>query len=251
MNIPKIIHYCWFGNNPLPESAMKCINSWKKYFPDYEIKEWNETNYNVNIIPFTTEAYNNNKYAFVSDFARFDILYKEGGIYFDTDVEIIKSFNNILNNSFLGMETTGRINPGLGCGFYACHKIISEIIDYYYNLNFNDFIKNNNTIVDITTDILTNNGFIKNNSIQNVSDITIYPCDYFNPIDYDTHYLHITQNTHSIHYGDASWIDKKRKFTAKIHIWLCRILGKKTGIYFSSIVRKSAKSIYKLLNQND
>ena len=103
--IPKIIHYCWFGGNPLPELAMKCIESWRTYFPDYEIKEWNEDNFDVNIIPYTKEAYENKKYAFVSDYARFWILYNHGGIYFDTDVEVIKKMDDIIEKgSFMGCE---------------------------------------------------------------------------------------------------------------------------------------------------
>ena len=104
--IPKIIHYCWFGRNPLPELAQKCIASWKKYLPDYEIKEWNEDNFDVNIIPYTAEAYAAKKYAFVSDYARFWILYKYGGIYFDTDVEVIRPIDDIIaKGNFMGCET--------------------------------------------------------------------------------------------------------------------------------------------------
>ena len=107
--IPKIIHYCWFGRNPLPELAQKCIASWKKYLPDYEIKEWNEDNFDVNIIPYTAEAYAAKKYAFVSDYARFWILYKYGGIYFDTDVEVIRPIDDIIaKGNFMGCETDAR-----------------------------------------------------------------------------------------------------------------------------------------------
>lgn len=104
--IPKIIHYCWFGRGPLPELAQKCIASWKKYLPDYEIKEWNEDNFDVNIIPYTAEAYQAKKYAFVSDYARFWILYQYGGIYFDTDVEVIRPMDDIISKgNFMGFET--------------------------------------------------------------------------------------------------------------------------------------------------
>ena len=123
--IPKIIHYCWFGRGPLPELAQKCIASWKKYLPDYEIKEWNEDNFDVNIIPYTAEAYKAKKYAFVSDYARFWILYKFGGIYFDTDVEVIRPIDDIVERgNFMGFETDpsltnddaskASVAPGLG-----------------------------------------------------------------------------------------------------------------------------------------
>ena len=107
--IPKLIHYCWFGRNPLPKSAIKCIESWKKFLPDYEIKEWNENNFDVNIIPYTKEAYECKKYAFVSDYARFWILYKYGGLYFDTDVEVIKSMDDIIERGpFMGIEVEAK-----------------------------------------------------------------------------------------------------------------------------------------------
>lgn len=106
--IPKKIHYCWFGRKPLPESAKKCIASWKKFFHDYEIIEWNEDNYDVNKIPYIQQAYEAKKYAFVSDYARFDVLYQYGGVYFDTDVEVIRPFEDILEKgAFMGCETDG------------------------------------------------------------------------------------------------------------------------------------------------
>ena len=121
--IPKVIHYCWFGRNPLPSLAIKCIESWRKYLPDYEIKEWNEDNFDVNIIPYTQEAYQVGKYAFVSDYARFWILYKYGGLYFDTDVEVIKPMDDIIaRGPFMGCEkdvsdtSVASVAPGLGLG---------------------------------------------------------------------------------------------------------------------------------------
>ena len=121
--IPKIIHYCWFGRNPLPSLAIKCIASWKKYLPDYEIKEWNEDNFDVDVIPFTKEAYAAKKYAFVSDYARFKILYEEGGLYFDTVVEVIRPLDDIISKgAFMGCEcdandtSVASVAPGLGLG---------------------------------------------------------------------------------------------------------------------------------------
>ena len=96
--IPKVIHYCWFGRNPKPVSVQKCIESWKKYLPDYEIREWNNTNFEAMSVKFTAEAMAKKKYAFVSDYVRLHALYKYGGVYLDTDVKVLKSFNNLLNN---------------------------------------------------------------------------------------------------------------------------------------------------------
>lgn len=216
--IPKIIHYCWFGRNPLPELAQKCIASWQKYLPDYEIKEWNENNFDVNIIPYTADAYKAKKYAFVSDYARFWILYKYGGLYFDTDVEVIKPIDDIVNRGpFMGCEkdvifsaTTIGVAPGLGLGVNPGLGLYKEIIDYYHKA---DFVLEPDsdkmiTVVDITTHILLRHGLKNNSSIQFVDGVYIYPSEYFCPIDIVTKRLKITENTRTIHHYAASWTDK-------------------------------------------
>ena len=138
--IPKVIHYCWFGGNPLPESAQKCIASWRKFLPDYEIKEWNESNFDVNAIPYTAQAYAAKKYAFVSDYARFSILYDNGGLYFDTDVEVIRPMDDIIENGpFMGFEIDASgidfkkaVAPGLGLGANPGLGLYKEILEHYY-----------------------------------------------------------------------------------------------------------------------
>lgn len=113
--IPHVIHYCWFGHKPLPRAAKRCIASWRKFFPGWEIREWNEDNFDVNCIPYTAGAYAAGKYAYVSDYARFKILSEHGGVYFDTDVEVIAPFDDILaRGGFMGYEEPGELNPGLG-----------------------------------------------------------------------------------------------------------------------------------------
>lgn len=224
--IPKIIHYCWFGKNPLPNSAIKCIDSWRKFFPNYEIKEWNEDNFDVNIISYTSEAYSAKKYAFVSDYARFWILYHYGGIYFDIDVEVIKSMSDIIERGpFMGCENeaidtnVASVAPGLGLGVNPGLGLYKEILDYYHNLSFklpgND--KNPETVVTITTNLLSKKGLKATNEIQKVSDVYIYPKEYFCPKDYVTGKTKFTKNTRSIHHYDASWITPWKKFKLKIH----------------------------------
>ena len=214
--IPKVIHYCWFGRNPLPESAIKCIASWRKFFPDYEIKEWNEDNFDVNIIQYTTEAYNVKKYAFVSDYARFWILYHCGGLYFDTDVEMIKPMDDIVKRGgFMGIEVEGvngdypLIAPGLGLGVESGHRIYKSILDYYQTLHFidQDGKPNNITVVRHNTKILKEHGLKPSNLLQEIDGIWIYPRDFFNPLDDLTGKLVITQNTRSIHWYMRSWSD--------------------------------------------
>lgn len=211
--IPKIIHYCWFGRKPLPRSAKKCIESWKHYFPDYKIQEWNEDNFNVNMIQYTAEAYSSKKYAFVSDFARIWILYNYGGIYFDTDVEVIKSMEQIIQNgAFMGCEINGgtgniAVAPGLGIAVNANNQLYKTILDKYHNLNFRNDNGSINlyAIVRITTDILRQRGLRDKAEIQLIDGITIYPAEYFNPMDSLTGKLTITEHTYCIHHYMNSW----------------------------------------------
>ena len=212
--IPKIIHYCWFGRNPLPELAQKCIASWKKYLPDYEIKEWNEDNFDVNIIPYTAEAYAMKKYAFVSDYARFWILHKYGGIYFDTDVEVIRPIDDIIaRGNFMGFETdpnpaksdasNASVNPGLG--------IIEKMMHYYDGQHFvhEAVMKNQITVVHIATQVLRDNGLKNVAGIQEVAGCYIYPAEYFCPINVTTGRIHVEKNTRTIHHYAGTWVDKK------------------------------------------
>lgn len=214
--IPKIIHYCWFGRTPLPESAIKCINSWRQFFPDYEIKEWNEDNFDVNIIPYTAEAYSAKKYAFVSDYARFWILYHYGGLYFDTDVEVIKAMDDIVERGgFMGIEVNGengnypQVAPGLGLGIESKHPVYKAILDYYQDLHYLDEkgAPNNITVVKHNTGVLIKNGLRQTNELQEVIGIWIYPRDYFNPLDDLTGKLNKTSNTRTIHWYTRTWSD--------------------------------------------
>ncbi len=221
--IPKIIHYCWFGRNPLPALAVKCIESWKKYLPDYEIKEWNEDNFDVHSNQYSSEAYEAKKYAYVSDYARFWVLYNEGGLYFDTDVEIIKPLDDIIaKGPFMGCEKDGDglqnypdVAPGLIVGCEPKNEIIKELLSIYYTFSF---IAENpgastgeyKTVVTYTSDILIKHGLTTAQDIQQVGDITIYPKEYFNPLEH-INQLKITDNTRTIHYYAGTWMPKRYK----------------------------------------
>lgn len=236
--IPRIIHYCWFGGNPLPELAQKCIASWRKFFPDYEIKEWNETNYDVRKIPYTAEAYDAKKYAFVSDFARFDILYQYGGIYFDTDVEVIKSLDDIIaRGAFAGVERTGSagsLNAGLGIASPAASPIYKEILDSYDKSSFlrSDGSMDLTTVVDRVSAIFKKHGLKDSSEIQTVAGVTVYPADYFCPINPATGELKITENTRTIHHYAATWTIPLRKKYMKLR----NRLSKKIGIKAAKII---------------
>lgn len=213
--IPRVIHYCWFGGNPLPDFALRCIESWKKNCPDYEIIEWNESNYDVNSCAYIREAYQARKWAFVSDFARFDILYRYGGVYFDTDVELIRPIDDLLERgAFFGLEQHTQcpmINPGLGMAAAPGHPIYEKILSAYSGWHFlnSDGNYNQTTVVKYTTDILAEFGWNEARGIQCVSGIWIYPWDYFCPMMYETGEITLTENTRSIHHYSATWLTKE------------------------------------------
>ena len=233
--IPKVIHYCWFGGNPLPKSAIKCIESWKKYLPDYEIKEWNESNFDINMMPYTREAYEMKKYAYVSDVARFLVLYREGGVYFDTDVEVVKPMYDILEaGAFMGIEDLGiegetypYVAPGLGLAVEAGNSFYKEILDHYFNCHYYDpltKIPYPLTVVNHCTNLLIKNGLKPTNKFQTVAGINIYPVDYFCPLEDATGILTITDNTRAIHWFSKTWIDKPMWYFT-ITRFLHRIFG--------------------------
>lgn len=229
--IPRKIHYCWFGRNPLPDSALKCIASWKKFFPDYEIVEWNEDNFDVNSIPYTAQAYAAGKYAFVSDYARFKILYEHGGLYFDTDVEVIRPFDDIIaRGPFMGFEINpnpnrshGAVNPGLGIGAESGMMLYKTILDYYTRLNFIKPDGSHNTtdaVVNITTRELIKLGLKDEPGMQTIGGTTIYPMDFFNPLDDATGRLCKTENTLSIHWFTKTWLNVspwRQKLSRLVH----------------------------------
>lgn len=228
--IPKVIHYCWFGRNPLPKLALKCIASWRKFFPDYEIKEWNEDNFDVNIIPYTRDAYEAKKYAFVSDYARFWILYHYGGIYFDTDVEVIRPMDDIIERGpFMGIEcgiNDGKklaVNPGLGLACPAQNQLFKVVLDRFSEMSFKlpngDY--NKYTMIPMVSDLLKDRGLHVVDEPQSVADFFIYPPDFFNPLDDATGKLFITCNTKSIHWYTKSWMSFKHRFFLSIKR-LCR-----------------------------
>lgn len=237
--IPKVIHYCWFGGNPLPELAVKCINSWKRYFPDFEIKEWNESNFDLDCCDYVREAYQAKRWAFVSDYARFWILYNHGGLYFDTDVEVIRSFDDILDQGpFMGCESVGQCAPGLGLGTPAGLAIYKEILDFYEGRHFlkADGELDVTTVVEYTSDILMRHGWILKNEIQNVEGIHIYPSSYFCPMDYDTGKINLAENTHSIHHYTASWCGNYGRRITELHRICLNCFGQEIGYKIARVL---------------
>lgn len=235
--IPKIIHYCWFGGKPLPENARKCIASWRKFLPDYEIWEWNETNFDIDKCPsYAKDAYAAKKYAFVSDFARLKILYEHGGVYFDTDVELIKPIDDIIaKGSFMGCESGG-VNPGLGCAALSGLPIFEALLKLYTSLSFyrEDGSFNQTTIVAHVTSILKSYGLKETENIQKCAGIWIYPEEYFCPLNYETRWLNVTDKTRSIHHYAATWITFNQRMFKSIE----HIAGRKCAKFISTFLRK-------------
>lgn len=208
MSIPKIIHYCWFGRNPKPKLAEKCIKSWQKFCPDYEIMEWNEDNFDVSSAPeYVQQAYEVGRWAFVTDYVRLKAMLQYGGIYMDTDVEVIKPLDKYLQHrAFAGFETPGRVQTGL----LACEKgfpLFREFISYYDTASFfrQDGTHDTTTNVEILTEICVCHGLKLDGSYQEVDGFAVYPTEVFCPVDYDTEKLHKTRKTVVIHWFAASW----------------------------------------------
>lgn len=218
--LPKKIHYCWFGENELPDLAIKCIESWKKYCPDYEIIEWNETNFDLECCDFVKEAYKTKKWAFVSDYARLKVVYDNGGIYLDTDVELVKSLDILLQEKcYFGEETTGYVNTGLGFGAEKHSPIIDLLLKEYYNKHFinDDGSYNMDPCPKINTKPLLQFGYsFSGNKIWRCDDFTVYPPEYFCPLEYNTNKMNITANTLSIHLFNASWLSTLDKLINRI-----------------------------------
>lgn len=227
--IPKVIHYCWFGGNPLPENVKSFIQTWRKYCPDYEIKEWNENNFNIHALPYVEEAYKNRKWAFVSDVARLQALVNEGGIYMDTDVEVVRSLDSLLTDkAFLGFEGTKYIATNM-MGCEAHHPFFQQFLETY---STRTFVRKDGSL-DLTTNVeaiskllQSKFGLQLNGEEQTLGDIHIYPGDCFSPYDYISGRLRKTKRTYTIHWFDKSWI-KQSTLRTKIAQLYHRIIGKK------------------------
>ena len=217
----KKIHYCWFGGKKLPKEVEKCIATWKKFLPDYEIKEWNESNFDINTCTFVKEAYENKKWAFVSDYVRIYALYHEGGIYFDTDMKITKDVSNIVDKEmFLGYEDSGYVGTAVIGVKEKNNKYIKEILDYYNRIeHFDaDIIYNYANPVIITRILKKYDNKVDEKGIRIFdNNVYIYPRDYFYPLSYNYAERVFTDNTCMVHLFSATWTDKGEKRTIGIY----------------------------------
>ena len=222
--IPKKIHYCWFGRGEKPKLAKKCIASWKKYCPDYEIIEWNEDNFDVNMNGYTRMCYEEKKYAFLSDYVRLLVVANNGGVYFDTDVELIRPIDHLLENqAFYCFETPEFVASGLGFGSVAGGETIRAMVSEY------DFLlsgtEGTRGCPKLNTAALVKLGLNQDGTKQNVSDAVILPSEYMNPFDTTTGVLNKTENTVSVHWYSAAWLSPWSHLRTRIMRPLHRIFG--------------------------
>ena len=208
--IPKKIHYCWFGGNPLPKLAEKCIRSWKRYCPDYEIIQWNERNYDLSAAPlYVRQAYEAKKWAFVTDYVRLQVVYEHGGIYMDTDVELRKPLDGLLTHkAYFGFEDGKHINTGVGFGSVAGHFILREIMEDYQGVSFilEDGSYDLLSCPVRNTKIFLRRGLRQDDSMQTLEEgVLILPTEYLNPKQWKTGEICTTEKTMSIHHFGASW----------------------------------------------
>ena len=226
MSIPKVIHYCWFGRGKMPAHAEKCLASWKKYCPDFEIIRWDEDNFDFSQNAYAAEAYRAGKWAFVSDYARLYVIEKYGGSYLETDVELIKPLTPLLElTGYMGIDERGVVCTGLGFGAERGNKIVGEMLADYDGIHF---VKPDGTYdmtpcPDRNTALLAMLGAVNENIVGTFSDMTFLPSDFLCPKNYYTGKTEITGNTYSIHHYDASWISP----TARRTTYIKRIIGVK------------------------
>lgn len=230
-SIPKIIHYCWFGPNNVPDKIQENIKTWKIECPDYEVKEWNEKTFDVHLNKYTENAYNNKEWAFLSDYVRLWVINKYGGIYLDTDVQIIKNLDFFLKHDmFTGLESSDSIATGLILGAKKNNSNIRNLLSIYENIG----MKNDGspfkriTNVKITTDYFKKMGFKYSNKLQIISNCYIYPTTYFCPQLPGTKKVKLTSNTYTIHYYSGSWL-KYEGIVGQI---------KYRGIHYKMLIRK-------------
>ena len=247
--IPKKIHYCWFGGEPLPERYKKYIEGWKRLCPDYEIIEWNESNYDIKKNKYMAQAYEKKIWGFVPDYARLDIIYNEGGIYLDTDVELLKNLDELLKyDAFLGFQDNEHVSPGLGFGAVEHHEGIKKMRDIYIDKSFIDKKGKVDLLPSpsIITESLVKHGLIKNGQEQKIMGINILPTEVLCPKSVFTGDIIVTDKTISIHHFDGTWVSKLVKRWNNVREKLTKKVGYKAACVITRIISFPDRAINKL-----
>lgn len=238
--IPKIIHYCWFGGKEIPERECKCMKSWQKMLSDYQFMLWNEESFDINSTEWTKTAYEAKKYAFVSDYVRLWALNKYGGVYLDTDVKVLKSFDSLLNQDMFWCfeDVAGEVVASCTFGAVHQHPFVQEILEYYNQTFDLSIIEKNEANVIIITEALKRKGLRTDGRSQKVDGIQIYSRDYFCPIDFWGNW-HKTDNTYSIHYFSASWLPEKEEKKHKMRTSAIFLFAKRVQGFLKNVGRKN------------
>lgn len=239
--IPHTIHYCWFGYHSKPRLIRKCIASWKKYLPDWEIIEWNEANYDVTQNKYIMEAYRQKKWAFVVDYARFDILNRFGGVFLDTDVELLKPIPEeiLAYEAFTGFESEKTVNPGLVYSSISGQAMLERVMEVYQKREFGQKINGRpENIVDVVTGVLKKQGLQENNTFQVVNGVAVFPKEYFCCFDHETQSFEVTDQTISVHHYFASWSPWYRKLYFRCIKLASAALGKDRYLRWKRKIKK-------------
>ena len=238
--IPKILHYCWFGGTELPELEASCVATWNDVMPDYEIRRWDESNFDVNSCAFVHEAYEQKMFAFVSDYARYVILRDNGGIFLDTDVKLLKPFDDLLsNNGFCGyMQDNEHVNPGLVLACKPQLSLFSEVVSRYESLHFSQSENRINPLSSprVLTKLLTERYGLKcDGSYQELDGgFIVYPSEYFDPLDSHTGVENVTNNTYSVHLYSGTWLSPAKKYRVEMRKRLAPKIGPRLSWFISS-----------------
>lgn len=236
--IPKIIHYCWFGGNPLPADVKQCIESWKKMCPDYEIKRWDESNFDVNAHPFTKAAYEAKAWAFVSDYARLKVVYDNGGIYLDTDVELLKNLDSLREHQcYIGVQQAGHLcNTGLGFGATKSNSVVQQMLRKYDEIVFSEEKKKEFACPYLNNAVLEKLGYVYNeDSPVDLGGTLVLPPKYLDPVaPGDGMKILRCEDTISIHHYSASWMGNKTRLKRRI----IRIIGQERAIAIKKFLEK-------------
>lgn len=239
--IPHKIHYCWFGYNKKPRLIERCISSWKAFLPDWEIVEWNESNYDVNKNAYISEAYRQGKWAFVVDYARFDILNDQGGIFLDTDVELLRPIPEAFLDyeAFTGFESDETVNPGLIYASIPNQAMLKEIVSVYEKKEFGNKIGGRiENIVDVVTGVLKKQGLQGNNTFQIIDGVAVFPKEYFCCFNHEIQAFETTEQTVSVHHYYASWSPWYRRFYFRCIKVAAAILGKERYLKYKRRIKK-------------
>ena len=234
-----VIHFCWFGGTQKPAIVERCFESWKRFCPDWEIIEWNESNFDINVVPYVREAYLHKKWAFVSDYCRFYVLYNYGGVYLDADVELLRSLDG-LPDSFVGFEKTTYVNSGLIRAANVGDPLCLQMMQLYENDHFvnADGSLNMTSVCVRETELLKKHGLVCNNKLQKIDGITVFPNSWFSPKNFFANRLEISENTYSIHHFMARWLPFRSWLGIMMYRLIYILFGERFADWLVSLIVK-------------